>query len=740
MKIINILLLNFYLFNCINTFSQTTSPIEVKIFYQEGACTFGENENHKIARIKFNISGGTPPYTYSYSMQPDIDTFIPISIDLNYDDFRNKAGSYKLKVIDSQNAIKIFDFVLTEIFAPQFKVLATQNTNCNIKGFIEFEYLSDSPLPYFLLSDQFNNSIDVTQEELFGKYKFYGNAGTYSLYFWDLYCSDRFLGSEFIEIKDDSKPLTVTSQTNYLNCGESEATSILSSSGGVEPYNYSSTIGGTITNNLFKGPLGTYTITSTDANGCNGSTQITITNNPQSALNISSEITLGLKCGKTVGTVEINVLNGQAPYSFTSTGGTIAGNILTASTGNYTVTGIDANGCQGLTVINIGIAPNEHTGINFESTINKIICGEINGTATLNHINAIPPVSYASDNGNIINNILIGPSGMYNITITDSENCTTTKQLKIRRETGGPNVISGKINVINDLNLGNYLKFYFSSAKILLIQNETLDTLETLDIIENNFLNKTLDFQFQTNVCDGNYKVLLKIGPAFYGADIKLTEEGVASNDENFHILNIINERIIYGKKLAVADVQFYINLYYRGPLPVLLSKFDLINENTKIKLIWEVDSEVDFEKYDIERSHNGKEFQKIGSISSNKNESYYFVDEKPNEGINYYRLKLIDKDGKYTYSKIVSIQIDKENYFFVENPVINNDAILVYSNFNDPKFSIYSLNGMEIRYKLEKLNESKYLLKFIQRLKSGVYLLHQNVNDSIIIKKLYIN
>jgi hypothetical protein len=64
---------------------------------------------------------------------------------------------------------------------------------------------------------------------------------------------------------------------------------------------------------------------------------------------------------------------------------------------------------------------------------------------------------------------------------------------------------------------------------------------------------------------------------------------------------------------------------------------------------------------FDVERSEDGWSFTKIGTVTGEgANSQYTFTDAQPLPTMNYYRLKLIDHNGGYSYSKMVTIRYDK--------------------------------------------------------------------------------
>ena len=96
-------------------------------------------------------------------------------------------------------------------------------------------------------------------------------------------------------------------------------------------------------------------------------------------------------------------------------------------------------------------------------------------------------------------------------------------------------------------------------------------------------------------------------------------------------------------------------------PLPVELVSFTGNATGEGIALNWATASEKDNDRYEIERSLDGKNFEKIGTVKGNGTTSsafnYKFLDAKPVNELNYYRLKQIDFDGTHAYSKIIMVK-----------------------------------------------------------------------------------
>jgi len=95
------------------------------------------------------------------------------------------------------------------------------------------------------------------------------------------------------------------------------------------------------------------------------------------------------------------------------------------------------------------------------------------------------------------------------------------------------------------------------------------------------------------------------------------------------------------------------------APLPVQLLSFTVNNiGNKKVLLNWKTEREINLMGYDIERSVDGVNFITLGFVNATGHPDYSFTDIAPVYGQNYYRLKMIDIDGKFKYSEIKNVDI----------------------------------------------------------------------------------
>lgn len=94
--------------------------------------------------------------------------------------------------------------------------------------------------------------------------------------------------------------------------------------------------------------------------------------------------------------------------------------------------------------------------------------------------------------------------------------------------------------------------------------------------------------------------------------------------------------------------------------LPVEWASFKAtLDQNNVVQLDWETTSELNASHFEVERSYQGGDFEKIGEVEAANHErgsSYQFSDHAPLEGLNSYRLKQVDLNGEFTHSEVRQI------------------------------------------------------------------------------------
>ncbi len=169
------------------------------------------------------------------------------------------------------------------------------------------------------------------------------------------------------------------------------------------------------------------------------------------------------------------------------------------------------------------------------------------------------------------------------------------------------------------------------------------------------------------------------------GNNLSYTDNTLANNATGYYYADIT----ISGNRTMSSPIWYT----KTAPLPITLLSFTAtLNRNRTVTLNWQTANEINNEKFVIEKSSDGIHFKAFNTVAakSNKENSYTIIDEYAVEGINYYRLKQIDKDGKFAYSNIASVNLKASNingFSLLQNPVTD---IL--------KLNINSINGTAAR------------------------------------------
>lgn len=200
------------------------------------------------------------------------------------------------------------------------------------------------------------------------------------------------------------------------------------------------------------------------------------------------------------------------------------------------------------------------------------------------------------------------------------------------------------------------------------------------------------------------------------------------------------NLTFMQGSRVAVAiDVTYF---YCDTALPVDLTYFTADKLEEKINLSWTTAQEKKFDRFELQKSNNAKSFETIASIKGTNSEahnysgSYNYRDAEPWEGNNYYRLKMVDLDGSYKYSKIINFNFIKgDTYVAVENPA-SNGAFTVMTNLVNPVFALVNTNGQRMNLSMSKTSNSTYIIK-AGPVSQGLYILKITSNGRDITKKI---
>jgi len=166
--------------------------------------------------------------------------------------------------------------------------------------------------------------------------------------------------------------------------------------------------------------------------------------------------------------------------------------------------------------------------------------------------------------------------------------------------------------------------------------------------------------------------------------------------------------------------------------LPVELIDFDLdVRKDNRVELIWETASEISTDRFVVQRSRNGYVFTTVGEVSSTgdflQGDNYIFADKESYFGLGYYRLLIIDTDGSFSYSNIISTRVEPNDDILTVTPNLLSRADMLQITWHsrvERTAALGSLvNAMGQEVKRVRLTEGQNNIT-LPPLESGLYYL----------------
>jgi hypothetical protein len=221
---------------------------------------------------------------------------------------------------------------------------------------------------------------------------------------------------------------------------------------------------------------------------------------------------------------------------------------------------------------------------------------------------------------------------------------------------------------------------------------------------------------------------------------------------ENTILIRITLPDAPSGRNARVAEVtQVYELIVTRNnPLPVTLIAFNGKKSGTaQAVLKWVTADEKDFFAFEIQKSNDAKSFEKVGEITAKQANgshlnTYTFYDDNAANSEIYYRLKMIDTDKSFTFSRIISINNNEAETGvvgeFYPNPVLTEKVSIdiVTTESGKWKISAFDMLGTERHLTERELStgENKVFIPTLH-LKSGINLIKFENNGKAFVRKI---
>lgn len=362
--------------------------------------------------IDITTLGGSPPYSFNWSSGQNTEDINSLS-----------SGTFTLTVTDANLCTSTHTVTLTEPTPPIVSYTQT-NTTCNAgsDGSIDVS-VSGGLNPY-----QYSWSNSATSQDVSNL-----SAGIYTLNVTD---ANNCIVIESITITQPTAINVSSTQTNVTNCNGNDGSIDISTSGGTGIYTYLWSNSAT-TEDVFNLTAGIHSVDVTDANNCTSTFNFTIIE--PNGITSTENITNVACFGENSGSVTINILGGQPPYTENWNGY----NPVNLTAGNYIYTVTDNQNCSFSNLVVI----TEPQELVVTENITHVLCKDENtGSVGLNISGGTSP--YNENWGTSNPNTLF--DGTYTYTLTDANGCTFNNQVIISE----PDLLSSSIITTNAICFG----------------------------------------------------------------------------------------------------------------------------------------------------------------------------------------------------------------------------------------------------------------------------------------------
>lgn len=367
---------------------QQAAAMEATLDINHASCS-GKNDGS----VSVTISGGTAPYTYAWSNGETTSSLEGLS-----------SGYYELTITDGAGCAKVMPVLLENITTINVTALSQPTACTQTTGSIDLT-VSGGTEPY-----TYAWSNGSTSEDISGL-----GAGVYQVQVTD--ANGCTVSRSFMVYEDNTLKLSAT--TTHTACVEDNSGAIdLTVSGGSGEYAYSWSNGET-TEDLDNLAAGYYTVTVTDAGGCQATLRVSIV---AESFQVSSNTQDPSCYGTADGFIQIAPLGGVAPYTYLWSNGSTEKDLNDLAGGVYHVTITDATGCSRKLYF-ILTDPDEILGT---AIVDNVNC-EIEGfSLDLSVTGGTAPYTYSWSNGATSEDLSGLAVGEYTVDVLDANGCSAS--------------------------------------------------------------------------------------------------------------------------------------------------------------------------------------------------------------------------------------------------------------------------------------------------------------------------
>lgn len=178
------------------------------------------------------------------------------------------------------------------------------------------------------------------------------------------------------------------------------------------------------------------------------------------------------------------------------------------------------------------------------------------------------------------------------------------------------------------------------------------------------------------------------------------------------------------------------------GTVPLKLINFTVKKQNAFAQLNWTTLQELNIKSFIIERSTDQNQWDAIGNVNAAGNSAerrnYNTIDFNPAKGVNYYRLKMVDTDGRFIYSETRLVYFGNDAAIaIVPNPAKEKATLFLPGNTSFTSISIYDMNGRLMK-KIHSNEESVQV--DLRNIPKGIYLVKLTGININAVRKLLVD
>jgi gliding motility-associated-like protein len=266
-------------------------------------------------------------------------------------------------------------------------------------------------------------------------------AGTYTVTVRD---ANNCSGTASFTIAQPAAALAATNTTVPATCGSNDGKVFIHVTGGTPSYTYVWSPNVSTVDSAINVSIGTYSVTITDSKGCTLTTSASVASS--TGFSVSTGAQLNVNCfGGNNGSAHVIAAGGASPYTYSwSPNVSTVDSAINLIAGTYSVTVRDAGTCSGIVTFNI---TEPATALSATAVTTQGSCGVNNGKIVVTATGGTPAYTYLWTGGSTRDSLINLGAGTYTVTVTDSKGCTTTLS---RTVTVSPAVVVSAV-IINDV-------------------------------------------------------------------------------------------------------------------------------------------------------------------------------------------------------------------------------------------------------------------------------------------------